>query len=228
MGTSKPIAGAKVAVQRHAGAGAKPGDRRPSDEQYDDVAAATADAAGHFELTKVPAGSYRVVASADGYAPRVLGYTSFAADTLRQYAVRLSPPTTTGGTVLDADSKPVAGVAVRADSVMAADGKGYLLPARAEATTDAAGKFALPGLPRGYCQLFAHAGGYLGVDTLKVYAVPTEALVVRVTGTGNVRAGRPRPAGGRRAARTPPKSRPRAARRSAAGAVGDDQPRRHV
>lgn len=188
LATSKPVAGAKVTLQTWTGAAAaKPGDTRPSDERYDDVVATTADASGHFELTKVPAGSYRVVASAAGYSPRVLGHLTVGPDALRQYTVRLSAPATMAGTVVDADGKPVAGVAVRADSVMAADGRGYVLPSRAEATSDAAGKFTLPGLPNGHCQLFAHATGYLGTDVLKVYAVPTEELTVRVTGTATVK-----------------------------------------
>jgi hypothetical protein len=196
MATSKPIPGVRVSLQKHAGQALKPGDRRPSDEQYDEVAAVTADAVGHFEMTKVPPGSYRVVASADAHVPRVLGYATFGADALRAYTVRLAAPATLAGTVLDGDGKPAAGVAVRADSVMAVDGRGYLLPARVEGTSDAAGAFTIAGLPKGYCQLFARADGYLGADILKVYAVPTAGLTVRVTGTGTVKGRVTKPGGG--------------------------------
>lgn len=186
--TSKPVAGAKVTLARHGGKGYY---------DYVEVAAVVAGADGKFELTNVPAGYYRVVASADGYAARVLGFAEFKADTLKEFAVRLSPPATLAGTVVDTDGKPVAGVSVRADSVMGPDGRGYLLPAEASATTDARGAFALATLPRGHCQLHASATGYSMLDPLTVQAVPTPGgLTVRVAAAGTVKARVAKPGGG--------------------------------
>ena len=177
MVTSKPVAGAKVTVQKHAGKA----------EQYDDVATGNADASGHFELTGVPEGGYRVVASADGYVPRMIGYASFGKDTLREYTVRLCPPGTIKGTVNDTSGKLVANAKVRADNVMAVDGKGYLLPSRAQVTTDAQGKFEIATLPRGFCQLHVSGKPYAMVEPFKTQTVPSDDVVLVLTMTGTVK-----------------------------------------
>ena len=177
MVTSKPVAGARVAATKYAGQG----------ERFDEVAAATADAAGHFELTGLAAGSYRVVASAGGYAPRVLGYATVGANTLKQYTVTLSPPAAVKGAVTDTAGRPVAGLTVRAGSLIAVDGRGYVLPARAEATTDAAGRFELAGVPRGHLHLTPQGTGYQGLDTLKLHPAPADDVALRVTATGTIR-----------------------------------------
>jgi hypothetical protein len=128
----------------------------------------------------------------------VLGYEEFKGDTLKEHLVRLSPPATFKGTIVDnATGQPVKDVTVRADSVMGPDGKGYRLPKRAEATTDDKGTFAIDGLPHGHCQPFAHAAGYSMVDVLTVQTVPTpEGLKLRVVQAGTIKATVATPGGG--------------------------------
>jgi hypothetical protein len=191
MVTSKPVAGASIVVAKHAGAG--------DEYNYAAVASTKSGADGRFELKDIPADTYRVQASADGYAGRVLGYAQLGNDTLKEYVVRLAPPATLEGTVLDTDGKPVKGVSVRADCVMGPDGAGYRLPARAEATTDEQGAFAIANLPGGgYCQTFAHAAGYSMLDLFALHAVPSpEPLAVRVSRAGIVKAKVVTPGGGK-------------------------------
>src|SRR5688572_15205648 len=121
MVTSKPVAGARIRVARYTG------------KNYEDVASGHADADGHFEVTKVPPGSHRVEASADGYAPRVLGYDAYGTDTLKEFTVYLAPAARMTATVTDTAGKPVAGVTVRADDIMGPDGGGYPLATSVEA-----------------------------------------------------------------------------------------------
>jgi hypothetical protein len=176
----KPIAGARVTVTTY----------NKETKAYDEVGAATADADGRFELTGLPPGEYSTLsASAKGYAPRSLGYATFGKDTFKQYpSVRLARAVTIGGTVTSADDgRPMKGVEVRADSVMAAAGKAYPLPSEPRATTDASGRFTLAGLPEGTCQLYASAEGVHQVDSQRLYAIPARGVAIKMAATGAIR-----------------------------------------
>ena len=188
MATSKPVAGARVVLAREA----------PRD-QWTDVAATRADVDGRFQLRAAPAGTFGVLASADGYAPRVLGYVQLRGDTYKRFTASLSATVMVAGVAVDTVGKPVAGADVRADAVTGEDGRGYVLPRYARGTTDAQGRFRLTGLPRGHLQLFGNAAHYAGLDVFKLYPVPAEGLTVRLTATGSIRGrvvdGAGRPAG---------------------------------
>jgi uncharacterized GH25 family protein len=183
MATGKPIAGAKVSVETAVDNG----------EKWEDVASNTADADGRFEVSKIPAGNYTIVVTADGYAPRTVGYELLKDGNARKLVVELVTAAKLTGTVTDTNNKPLPNVKVRADS-MAIDGRGYAPRAASEATTDAQGRFTLADLPRGYAVLFAHAEGLHQVDNMmKILSVGerftrnAEPLVIRMAGTGTVR-----------------------------------------
>ena len=176
MVTSKPVAGVRIRVARYDDKLGK----------YEDVALGQADADGQFEVTKIPPGTHLVEASADGYAPRVLGDDAFGSDTLKEFTVYLATAARVTATVTDIAGKPVAGVIVRADDIMGPDGGGYPLATSVEAKTDADGHVELTGLPRGYCRPYAHAKGYAMLNVLEVHPVPSERISLRVTATGTV------------------------------------------
>ena len=173
--TTKPLSDTHVAVEKHK-------DR----DAWEQVATATSDADGKFELKGVSPGSYRVTASSPGYAPRALGYVGLQKDTLKRFTIRLAPAASITGTVTDSGGRPVAGVKVRADGVTSIDGRGYEPASRAETTTDAKGKFTLSGLPKGHAQLFARAKNFAQIDPLAVQTLPSE-VTLRMTPTGDVR-----------------------------------------
>jgi hypothetical protein len=191
MITSKPIAGVEVAVERQVPApppaeGADlPKDRqKPTRER---VVSAVGDADGRFEVKNVPAGGYRVIVRCAGYAPRAVEWVGFQEHTFKSYTVRLSPAVEAAGKVVEAGTnKPLEGVKVRVDQTIAADGRGYPQPEGRETTTDAEGKFTLPALPRGEAQITAWVNGHYQVDMLKKHAVPAQALVLKMTGTGTI------------------------------------------
>src|SRR5436309_3316947 len=62
---SKPVAGATVSIE--------------------DAATGKTGADGKFEVKNVAPGSYRIVVTSPQHASRVVGYASFAGDTLKQY-----------------------------------------------------------------------------------------------------------------------------------------------
>ncbi len=176
MTTSKPVAGAKIALAR-----------QKAENEWEEVARAAASADGHFELKGAPKGDFGVLASANGYAPRLLGYVELRGNTFKRFTSQLAPAATLAGIALDTEGKPIAGVTVRADGVTSVDGRGYILPQRCQTTTDASGKFELTGLPRGHVQLFAYANHYAGLDVLKIHSVPEDGLTIRLTATGDIK-----------------------------------------
>jgi hypothetical protein len=176
VSTSKPVAGATVAVQRTGAQG-----------QWETLASGDADAAGHIQMTKVPAGSCRVIVTAKAYATRLLGYAEFRGNTLKRYTAELSTTAALRGTVADTDGKPVAGVNVRVDSIIGPDGRGYLLPDPLQATTNNQGEFELTRLPHGHAQIFAYGNHYQMLDVLKLYTIPEDHLELRLTATGTIK-----------------------------------------
>lgn len=175
----KPLAGARVLVAKY--------DRKR--EAFDELVSGTADADGRFELTGIRPGEHSIHASAPGYATRAVGYATFGKDTFKEYpSVKLAKAVTLTGTVTNAgDGKPIKDIEVRADTFWSADDGGYPLPAHPKATTDASGHFMLEGLPRGKCELSAHADGLHQVDPLQVYAVPSQRVALKMAATGIVR-----------------------------------------
>lgn len=171
MTTSKPVGGAKVLLEKSGGG--------------EEVITANAD--GHFEKSGIPEGSYTVVAQGEGYAPRMVGYASFGKDTLRQFTIRLCPPGAIKGRLIDTGGKPVANATVRADNLMAVDGKGYLPPGKVETTTDADGRFELKNLPRGFCEPFAYGKTHYMLEPLKLQAVPADDVTIKMVLTGSIK-----------------------------------------
>jgi 5-hydroxyisourate hydrolase-like protein (transthyretin family) len=180
MASGKPVAGARVTVVRNLGAG------QGRQVAYENVAEAVSDATGHAEMTKIPAGTYRVTAAADGYATRVLGYERIGDRTFKQFTVELAKPAVLRGKATDTDGKPLKGVKVYASSVMAMDGRGYGGHEELGAETDADGLFELKGLPVGYVQLGARAQGYHFSDLFAIHDVPATNVLLRLGGAGTI------------------------------------------
>jgi hypothetical protein len=191
MFTAKPVAAVEVTVERYV-TPPPPAEgvdlpKNPQKSTWEKVVSAVGDVDGRFEVKNVPAGSYQVNVRCAGYAPRSLGWTSFQQHTFKSETVRLSPAVEASGKVVEAGkNKPIEGVKVRVDQTISVDGRGYPQPEGRETTTDAQGKFTLPGLPRGEAQITAWVNGHYQVDMLKQHPVPTESLVLKMTGTGTI------------------------------------------
>jgi hypothetical protein len=151
------------------------------------AASAEADGLGAFEVKRIPAGSYYVSVSAEGYAPRAAGFEAFTGNAFREINVELAPEATLSGTVTDDSGKPVKGAKLR-PTPMAIDGRGYTAPERAEAVTDEQGRFTIDGLPQGYAELWCTAPGYFQPEAVgKLYDVPSKDLKIRMVGTGRLK-----------------------------------------
>jgi len=175
MVTSKPILGARILLDTNAAT------------DWTEAASAKSDDTGHFELKSIAAGNYRLSISADGYVPRLLGYLELGHNALKEYTVHLCAPAHISGNVRDTDGNPVAGARVRADNIVAMDGRGYLIPQRPEVVSDAAGKFELSGVPQGWLQFYVSAESHQMLDALKQYSVPSADIALHVTATGSIK-----------------------------------------
>jgi hypothetical protein len=143
MLTSKPVASARVTVVSSA-------------DGQKDVATAIADADGKVAFEQLAAGTYNVRVEADGYAARELGWERLGNGEEKEMSAQLSRAATLKGRVVDSQGKPIAGAKVGTFVVLGLDGRGYTMPQRPEATSNAGGEFELK-LPTGYVRLTARA-----------------------------------------------------------------------
>jgi hypothetical protein len=187
MATGKPVANAKFSIERRTNRGV-----------YEEAATGTSDKDGRVTIQNVPAGAYRTVVSAPGYATRMVDYEELRDRQLVKKVVHLSTGVKLTGTVLGEDGKGAKDVKVRADSMMGIDGRGYQAPDSLTVTTDEKGAFTFDSLPAGYTQLAAHAPGlYRAEDPFKIFDVVSprasmrsglsEPLVIKMVRSGGVK-----------------------------------------
>jgi len=113
---------------------------------------------------------------------------TFRGDTLKEYpSVALAAAKEFSGSVVVGDGKPVAGLTVRVDSLISADGKGYVPLDSPQTVTDAKGHFTFGGLPAGSCQVFVHGTGYTQKAVLERHNIPANDVVIHMSAAGNVR-----------------------------------------
>ncbi|MGD9632002.1 MAG: collagen binding domain-containing protein [Pirellulales bacterium] len=122
--------------------------------EYTTIQETTCDANGRWRWKNLPNGWYRVVATAEGFVPRVLDHQKINDQPgWREIDGELTPPGPVSGRVVDADGKPLADVKVRLDSVTALDDTRYESIEDYEAQTDAAGDFRIDSDPIGKSRL---------------------------------------------------------------------------
>src|SRR6202041_781832 len=103
LSTKAPIA-ARVRLQR-----VEP--QKTGGYLYPAQAEAVADASGRWTLTKMPAGWYRVVVEADGYAPRVADFAQFGGQPCwSSHDCGLARASSVSGSVVDDEGRPLADV----------------------------------------------------------------------------------------------------------------------
>ena len=178
MGTGKPLPNAEVRVEIY----------KTPQNTYEKAASATSNNDGRFEVANVPPGHCRVIASATGYAARMIGYEEFKDGAARKFAIELSKAAKLSGIVTDPDGKPLAGVTVRVNNTMGIDGRGYTLPDALQTQSDDKGQYTLAGLPTGYGQVWAYSKGWYQLDILKLHAVPEDnGVAVQMVATGTIK-----------------------------------------
>ncbi len=153
LATKQPIA-ARIVLQR-----IEP--QAKGGYYYTDVAKANADAQGKWVLKNAPTGWFQIVAEADNYVPRIIGYGQFDAQPHWQsYQTGLAHPTVISGRVTDDAGQPIADVEVRLQDVTSAGGERYESPSGFTFKTDADGHFRGDKIPVGKGTIWIHKPGY--------------------------------------------------------------------
>jgi RNA polymerase sigma factor (sigma-70 family) len=125
------------------------------------VGEATGDADGRWVLKKAPAGWQRVIIEADGYVPRVAGEADLDDQPgWQSYDIGLARPGPVSGRVTDSAGKPLAGVTVEFDDVVAS-GIRYESPIRYSVKTGKDGRFRAEQVPMGKASVWVSKTGYV-------------------------------------------------------------------
>jgi len=176
MATSKPLANARIAVER-----------LKAQAEYETVVTGQTDAEGRFRIEKVPAGTYRVTASAEGYAALVAGYERLVKDGYLPFDdIELAPEAAVSGSVTDDAGKPIAEATVHLAETMGINGMGYRLVTRAWTTTDAEGRFEMNAVPTGYGRVLCSVKGY-HAPVGELRTVPADNVTIRMSQTGTIK-----------------------------------------
>ena len=176
MATSKPLADARITLERLKG-----------EAEGKAIVTGQSDREGRFRIEKVPAGTYCVSASAQGYASLVVGYERLVTDGYLVFDdVELASEAKVSGSVTDDAGKPMAGATVRLADIIAMNGLSYRLVASAETTTDAEGRFEINGAPTGYGRVMCYTKGY-HAPVGELRTVPAKDVAIRMSQTGAIR-----------------------------------------
>jgi carboxypeptidase family protein len=132
-----PVQGASIAVSPHDASG--------------DLGRVETDGSGRFAVQGLGAGTYDVAVTADGWSDAVRTGLALLPAERAELAIALERRGGVEGTVKDGEGRPVAGIRVRCERRRAAAPGG----ARAEARTDAAGRYRLTGLDAGRADVVA-------------------------------------------------------------------------
>lgn len=157
--------------------------------RYPRAAQAMADADGRWVLKSAPAGWQRIVVTAAGYLPRVVGYGQFdATPRWSSYPGGLSRLARVAGRVTDEAGRPLADVDVRLDDVAAEPGGGhYESVGEYRFKTDAEGRFASDQLPVGKARVRVHKPGYVRPGLGLEIQLPQEGVTLSMTPAAQVK-----------------------------------------
>ncbi len=171
MSTGRPIPGAEVTVL-------------PDEGPF---FAATANEWGEYQIEGIgPPGSFTTRFRAGDYATRVGRYYLRHRLQYDEVNVELVEAASVEGVALGTDGQPIPGVEIDARTTLAIDGREYECDA-GPTTTDAAGRFLIEGLPRGYAQLGCRSRGLYKSAPFDMVGIPAEDVQVALEVTGAIR-----------------------------------------
>ena len=175
MLTSKPVAGAEVAVIGY-------NEKR----EVATLGTATTNADGEFRIEGLDGVGMNIHVKAAGFAPCALGWQELGKGEEREFHAELSPAQKISGRVIDSSNQPVAKAKLRTFTLLGIDGRGYEMPEQPTTNTDEQGNFSLE-LPQGFVQLSVYADElYQRPPFSEIFDVPRENIVLNMVRTSTV------------------------------------------
>jgi hypothetical protein len=179
IATKQPIA-AKIRLERIE-------TQQQGGYRYTLVAEASSKPDGHWVLKNTPAGWYRVVVKAPGFAPRVSGYVQLDEQPRWQdYPCGLCRSSTVSGRVTDETGAPLADVEVRLHNVAPASGGRYESPSGFTCKTNGEGGFYVDDVPVGKASIWVHKPGFCRPGLGEPITTPARAVELRMVRAAGV------------------------------------------
>lgn len=143
---------------------------------------------GHWHFTEFSDQWSRIVAEADGYAPRVIQYVRYdrqpgweEANTSLNKAAELS------GRVVDSEGQPLAGVRIHIRDLTDTTQNSYRTPQDPVAMTQADGSFTVTQLPVGSARLTGHLQGFVGPGLGVETELPADSVELVLAKAASIR-----------------------------------------
>lgn len=164
-----------------------PTDRNANKEDWAIVKAVETDASGHWVIRNAPSGRLMILATADGFASRIVGYESVTSELgWSRHDSELSKASSVSGRVVDTMGQPLAGAMVHIGSTTDIDGEKYSTPVPSRHEVDAEGRFAVEGVPAGWVSLWPFKEGYTQVEQRTEVLTPAKDLKLEMALAGSV------------------------------------------
>jgi hypothetical protein len=148
---------------------------------YPIAAETKTDQNGRWVIKKAPTGWVRVVASADGFAPRVVSYGRYDEQPRWQhFDAGLARSGSVSGRVVDDEGKPLVDANVRLGNVTPEAGGRYQSPNDYETKTDADGRFRIEPVPVGNVAVWVHKSGYVRPGLGQAVKTPADDVELKM------------------------------------------------
>ncbi len=153
---------------------------------YESLMETKCDAKGHWEFRKIPNEWCRIVADAEGYCPRLLGYFQFSKQpSWQKVDSSLAKTATVGGRVLDDKDKPLAEVDIRLWDMAGEDGQYETVDAK-PCKSIADGTFELQCFEGAKGSIQAHREGYIRPGLGTPITAPAKDIVLKMDRSGSI------------------------------------------
>lgn len=168
--TGEPLAG-RVQLRP---IGTSAGDANEAQASVESVA----DAEGKWAIKNAPAGRFQVVAYAEGYVPRTVGYVSTDDQpSYTSFECELAKPSNIRGRIVDDQGTPLKDASVRLANFVAGKGQRYKPFGDYVVETDAQGAFELANVPIGNATLHCAKDGYFRAGLGDAVTVPQRETI---------------------------------------------------
>jgi Carboxypeptidase regulatory-like domain len=176
-GTHRPIEDAQLIVTA----------RDEANQYTKPITNALTNKKGVVWIAGIPAGTYQVSATANGYVEAAVAYGDYPEHTFNKFEVALAKAGMISGSVVDENSKGIPNIRVVATTTLLATNVPYRTLKKPEAVTDDAGRFRLTNLPIGLAQIWTYSTNYFQTNLFDFRSVPGSEIVIPVRRAGALR-----------------------------------------